>query len=341
MSGTLRFPRAEVNIGGRVVPFVDLSATQTRHKKGDTAKVITAMKLLDPAWLASASGDLPFTIAINGTQVFNGHVSTSSYDWAERTVTVEGRDAAAKLMDAQSQEKWQNKKPHEIVQEIAQRHGIQTEVDQPSDQAGKIYSDDYDALSNRHSEWSVINWIADHFGMIAYITGGKLYYKNHDEQLPTVTIQYRPPTPQEYESGNFIKLHTTRNHVLGRKTKVNVHSHNHRKKEVYHANEEDGDGGDEPLIYHYHIPQISQQQGQRIAKAKMAEIKSHEMKVDSLEIPGDESINARVSIQLTGTGTAFDQSYDAGDITHTISVKGGYVTTIHVKNKKGQKGGAD
>lgn len=341
MSGILRFPRAQVTVGNMIVPFVDLTVTQTRHKKGDTAKVTTAMQLADPAYFAGSSDEIPFNVSINGTQVFVGHVSHSDYDWAERVISFDGRDAASKLMDATSSEKWPNKKPTEIVQEIAARHGIQTVVDQPTDDAGKIYSDDYDAISNRHSEWSIINYFADHFGMLAYITGGKLYYKNYDEQLPTVTIQYTPPTPQQYESGNFVKLKTSRNHVLGRPTTVNVHSHNHRKKEIYTGTEQDSSGSGEPLIYNYVIPQIDQKQAKRIAKAKMAEVKSHELKIDELEIPGNESINARVSIQLTGTGTAFDQSYDAGEIEHSISAEKGYVTVIKVKNKKGKKGGAD
>ena len=336
MAGILRNPMAQVIAGGNPMAFESFEVTQTRTKKGDTAHVKAALDNVDlNFWLTTTP--IPVQIIMNGATLFNGNADHSDYDFAGGDFSFSCRDAAAATMDSQSSEKFLNQNAANIVQTIAGRHGIPVVMDTPPDDAGKMLSTDFDSISNRSSEWSVINALADHYGMVAYLTGGTLYFKNYNETLATYQLTYSPPTPAQMASGNFIKLKASRNHILGRPVTVNVRSHNHRSKTVNSATATSATGTGDPLIYNITRPQLSTSQVNTIAQSKLAEIQSHELTIDELELPGDETINARMTFTLSGTNSPFDQNYDANSITHKFGFKDGYSTSIHVKNKKGSK----
>jgi len=322
--------------GGNPMPFTEFTVTQTRTKKGDTFSAKSAITAVDLKWWLTTS-PIPIVITINGTQIFTGNVDHADMDFASREFSISGRDTGAALVDSQTSEKFLNQTPTQVVQTIASRHGLSVVSDTPSGNAGKILSADFDAISHRFSEWTFINKIAEHFGMVAYITNGTLYFKNYDETLPAYQIKYVAPTPSSYESGTFIELKASRSLVLGRPVKVNVNSHNHRQKKVVSASMTSSGGQGVPLIYNRTIHGLSQDQANTIAKAKLAEVQSHELTIDKLEFPGDESVNARMSFVLSGTGTPLDQSYDAKSIEHRVSMTEGYRTGVSIKNKKGGK----
>jgi phage protein D len=56
------------------------------------------------------------------------------------------------------------------------------------------------------------------------------------------------------------------------------------------------------------------------------------MKLEGLTIPGDNDLDTTSLIQLSGTGTAFDQVYFPDSITRRLSFDGGYEMTIEAKN---------
>ena len=264
----------------------------------------------------------------------NRNVDKMGVDFDQREFTLSGRDAGAGMMDKQTNQKWLNQQPNQIVQQIAQSHGIQANVDSQSLDAGKMLSSDFDAISTRGSEWTYIQKLADHYGMVAYLTGGTLYFKNYNEKLPVFPIQYQAPSAQGFMNGNFIVLKASRNMQIARGAKVNVHSHNHRKKEVVSATASSNQQGGTPLIYNHFIPMLNQDQAQTIANAKLAEIASHELTIDQLEIPGNEQLNSRMQIQLSGTNSLLDQTYDINDIEHRLLWEGGFRTGIKLRNKK-------
>ena len=333
---TLRTPQGVVTTAG-AVPFSEFKVTQTRTKAGDTCSVKGALSLIDLGYYLGTT-PIPITITMNGTQLFTGNVDKVGMDFVAREYELTARDNSAKMIDATTSEKFLNQEPNAIVQTIAARHGVQVNADQVSgtdSDAGKMYSSDFDAITHRFSEWSLLQRLADLYGMVCYFTGNTLYFKNYNETLPVRPLTYTPPTPQQYESGNFITLKASRNLVLGRPVKVNIRSHNHRKKKVYSATASSSGGSGDPYIYNRTIPGITQSQAQTIANAKLAEAQSHELSIDELSFPGDETINARMSFQLSGTGSPLDQKYDANSIDHSFTLKDGFRTGIRIKNKKG------
>ena len=337
MTGELRHPRWQIVAGGNLLPHNEATVTQTRTKEGDTFHVCSALSFIDLNWWLTTT-PIPVQITINETKVFDGNVDHVSVSFDQGTFEITGRDKCAPLMESQTSEKFVNQKPDKIVKTLASRHGVKCDCDTADTDAGKMFSTDADAISNRGSEWSYINHLADHYGMVSYMTGGTLYWKKYDEKLPVYQLKYSPPTPEQYATGNFMKLKASRNMILGRPIKVNVHSHNHRQKKTISASMTSSSGTGDPLVYNHTVPGISQSQAKTIATSKLAQIQAHELTIDELEFPGDETINARMSFQLSGTNSPLDQKYDATQIEHRTSIKDGYRTGIKIKSKKGDGG---
>lgn len=334
-----RDPQGVVTAGNGSVPFDKFRVTQTRTKGGDTFEVLGPLSAIDLGfWLSTTP--IPITITMNGAQLFVGNADHIDMNFSQTAFKISGRDNSAKMIDSTTSEKFLNQQPNAIVQTIAGRHGVNLNADTPSGgNAGKIYSADFDAITNRYSEWSLLQRLADLYGMVCYFTNDTLYFKNFDEKLSVQQITYSKPTPQQYENGNFMTLRASRNLILGAPVKVNVRSHHHQKKQVFAATASSAGGSGQPLVYNHTFPIISQSQAQTIADAKLAEVQMHELTIDELSFPGNEAINARMSFQLSGTNSALDQLYDANSIDHEFSWEGGYRTGICIKNKKRGGGG--
>lgn len=52
----------------------------------------------------------------------------------------------------------------------------------------------------------------------------------------------------------------------------------------------------------------------------------------TVEAPGDVNVRATMTLSLSGTGTAFDQSYDIESVQHRFSIHDGYIMTVTAKN---------
>ena len=337
MSGILRMPDARIVAGGNPMPFSEFRVTQTRTKKSDTFTAKTSMSAIDINWWLTTT-PIPIVITINGTQIFTGNAEEADFDFASREFTISGRDKASALIDSSTSEKFLNQKPTDIVKTIAARHGLNVVVDPVSGPAGRNQTTDFDAITSRMTEWTYINKLAEHYGMVAYITNGTLYFKKYDEKLPPYQIFYSPPTPDQYESGNFITLRAQRNLILGRPMKVSVHSHNHHQKTTDTTSATSSAGQGTPLNYHITMSGISPSHAATVARAKLAEIQAHELTIKELSFSGDETVNARMAFTLSGTNSLLDQSYDAHSIDHVVSFKDGYRTSITIKNKKQASG---
>jgi hypothetical protein len=74
------------------------------------------------------------------------------------------------------------------------------------------------------------------------------------------------------------------------------------------------DSASNTLKYEMHYPGMNQQEVETLAKTRATETIRHEMCID-LEMPGDLSLDVTQQIQLSGTGTAFDQTYDIDELT--------------------------
>ncbi|OCJ12463.1 hypothetical protein A6U86_05420 [Rhizobium sp. AC27/96] len=338
---TLRQPRAFIIANGETLNCISVDVQMSKTHKSDTFHCEIPFGALpadmDEGWWSEQSDiavQVQFqTDAISGAvQVFDGKVDKVGHNFDQRILSVQGRDKAAALIDSKSSEKFNNLTPDQIVKQIAGRHGINVDADSLPSKGGKIFQLDYAKLTNDESEWTVITQLADMNGMVAYMTGGILYFKAVDEQLPVLDVVYSPPTAASYASGNFMTLKTSRNVILGRPVNVKVQSWNHKEKKAYEYGASEPTGSGEPLNYNYEVPGLTGDQTQRLAEKRLAENTSHELMFD-LTMPGDPTVTPRFDMRLSGTGTAYDQQHDITTIEHSMSQSGGYRMTVSAKSK--------
>lgn len=338
---TLREPRAFIIANGTTLNCISVDVQMSKTHKSDTFHCEIPFGALPPemdeVWW-SEEGDVSVQVqfqldAFSGSvQVFDGKVDKVGHDFAQRILSLQGRDKAAALIDSKSSEKFNNQTPDQIVKQIAGRHGITVDADAVTSKGGKIFQIDYAKVTNDEPEWTVITQLADMNGLVAYMTGGVLYFKPIDEQLPVLDVVYVPPTPASFANGNFMTLKTSRNLILGRPVNVKVQSWNHKEKKVYESQASDPTGSGEPLNYTYEPPGLTGDQAEKLAQKRLAENTSHELMFD-LSMPGDPTVTPRFVMQLSGTGTAYDQQHEITSIDHSMSQSGGYRMTISAKAK--------
>ncbi|KAA0685996.1 hypothetical protein DTW90_34485 [Neorhizobium sp. P12A] len=341
----VREPRAFIIVNGTSLNCETCDVNLSKTHKSDTFHCEIPFGALPPEmdenWW-SVQGDISVQVqfqidAISGpVQMFDGKVDQVGHDFYNRILTVQGRDKAAALIDSKSTEKFNNEPPDQVVKTIAGRHSIQVDADAVSAKAGKTFQIDYAKLTHRLSEWTVITKLADHFGMTAYMTGGILYFKPMDEELPVLDVTYVPPTDATYAQGNFMSLKTSRNVILGRPVHVKVQSWNHKEGKAYETEKTEPGAGD-PLQYTYIEPGLTGDQVEKLAEKRLSENTSHELNF-SLEMPGDPTVTPRFLMQLSGTGTAYDQQHDIQTVEHRMAQGDGYRMTISAKSKSKKRG---
>lgn len=341
----VRTPRAYIIVGGEMLNAVSVDVDLGKTHKSDTFHAEIPFSALPAAmdvnWWSTAN-DISVQVQISlddvsgAVQLFDGKVDQVGHDFAGRLMKISGRDKVAALIDNKTTEKFNNQSPDQVVKTIASRRGITVDADAVPKKAGKLFQIDYAKLTHRLSEWTAINKIADESGMTAYMTGGTLYFKPVGEQLPVLNVVYVPPTIESFAEGNFMSLTTSRNLVVGRPVNVTVQSWNHKEKKAYSTTKSEPGTGD-PLVYNYTSPGLTGDQTEKLADKRLAENTSHELSFN-LDMPGDPTVTPRFAMQLSGTGTAYDQEHEITTIHHSISQGGGYRMTVSAKSKSKKRG---
>lgn len=335
MSGASNLVSAQIVGPNGPINCKSVEVSLTKTKKSEKFHAVIAM--MDPAaqGLDAAAGQT-ITVLINGVQIggaFNlEHVDE---DFTKTEITISGRDVSSTLIDTQNTQTFTNQTPTQVVQSLAS--GVPTDADSITDSAGKIYQLDFNAITHRASSWEAIQGLADLYGKNAYITGGTLYVKDLDEQLPVYSIQWTPPSPSAYATGNFLTLKCSRNFQMSKQINVKSSGFNHKTKQNITATAQAGGSATGSLDYSIVTPGLNQDQHQNIATKKSKEHAKHAFDID-VEIRGDTSIVIRMQLQLSGTGTTFDQSYEIMDVEHKVAWDGGYTTTIKGKTDGGTGG---
>jgi hypothetical protein len=257
------------------------------------------------------------TRGITATLV-TGEIDTFSFDYIGRTIHFTGRDKSAKLHEIKSSEKWLNKKPSEIVQDLIGRVGLSGNITASQIMAGKKLEQDFVRLSDNVSFAYIIHkmaqldgarWFVDQFGMFHYVPVG--------EQQGTYSISI--DQSQEPISSDCLELKITRNVQAGKSIKTTVKSwHPKLKKVVSYTSNVEGNGG--PLEYNYHVPNLVQELVTKRAKSQSSEKARHELTV-AATVVGDPTVSAGMGLELTGTDN-FDQTFDIDTVHHDFGMSG-------------------
>ena len=354
MPSSVRAPRLKVTVNGVLLTGAfDAEVENKSHFAADTFRVTAAISglpvAMNLAWWSAApqafvevfagfddgSGTVPWFSLIYG------QVDDISVDLVRRTLTLTGRDLSGQFIDAKTSEKFQDQTSSAIAQALALRHGLDSTVRKTTTFVGTYYELAHARLTQEQSEWDLLTYLAEQEGFDVWVSGLTLYF----QPSPVATATPYPLTWVEPGDGthtaNFVDIRLERALTLARDVIVKVQSWNQSQEKsfvtTYHVSQagKSQQAGGTAQLYSYTVPNLTPAQALQWATNKAQEITRHE-RVVTADLPGDNVLTTRTTVTLTGTGTAWDQSYYPDTIERHISADGGYRMTLRAKNHSPQ-----
>ncbi|MRW88873.1 hypothetical protein GJ699_02625 [Duganella sp. FT80W] len=279
------------------------------------------------------------------TSFLVGYVDDLQFDPVADQMTFTGRDLTSKLIDTKNtlfQKAMHPMTSSTIVTAIAKQAGLTPVVTATSGSSpGSTYYQIIDSLLKAHcSYWDIVTKLAQVEGYQAYVLGHELHFEPRTaaDSDPYV-IQWTAPSSGGAPSLNVIDLTFQRNLSVAKDLKVVVMSYNPKKNKTFTATATRARAGSgkatpfgEEQVYTFAVANKTQAQVQEIANAKLLELSRHEMNM-SARMPADVVLTPRHLIQVTGTGSAFDQNYFASTVTRNYSLAEGFTMTVQGKNQ--------
>lgn len=342
----VRHPRCWVEIGGARIPCLKAEVQRRSRRRADTFTVELSITLTErygyglDRWTDYEPEDVSVIMAsaVDGSDervMMTGLVDKPEVRLADMTVTLSGRDKSASLIERRRNEKQANQKPEDIVRKIAKDHGLTAEVNLPSasDFAGKTYDQDTAHLILNRTDYEVLSDLAEREGCRWYVDGDTLYFEPDDQANGAFNLIWQPPgTQAAYTVANVLDLSLGRNMSAARPHTMRVKSWHHRSRKLFKA-ESTIPGVGAPIEYEDHHSGRNQAQVEKLAKARAKNAARHELGIVA-HCPGDLSVDVRQKLNLSGTGTIFDQDYDVDAVDFDITWGEGFTMNVQANAAK-------
>lgn len=357
LQSSARRPRGAVKINGtQVAGWVNWEVAQNAYLEASTFSVTFALSSLPPAmneaWftkqttigveiLAGFPADPDNFDASELDSLIIGNVDQVSYDPAQRTLELSGRDLTSLLIDAKTAEKFLNQTASQVATTLAQRHGLAPVVTATQGTVGRYYQIDHTITTRAFTEWDLLTQLARDSQSIVFVKGKSLYFQPAPDpsSAPQWPIKWTPATAQQSFQANVARLGFSRTLTVGKTITVAVRSWNQKQRKGFtvsypqgHAKGiKPGDATTPSQLYSYAIANLTQQQATQRAQSIYNELIKNEMRL-SASLPADNVLDVRHVIPVTGTGTAFDQTYYPEAITRRMGMDAGYTMDITGRN---------
>ena len=331
-----RTPAVLALVNGSELPGVTQARiASNNHHAADRFSLRVALSATNPVfWAGVTQALVELRLGIDGAwqSVIQGEVDSVEIDWLRHELRLEGRDLSAALIETRTQESFQNRTSSEIAQILAARHGLTAVVTPTTTPVGRYYQLEHDRIvlnqfAKATTEWDLLVFLAQQEGFDLFVQGNELHFQQPVPQSPpTMTV-----TPDD-----LIDLRLDRALTLARDIVVTVKSWNSKQSTAFTQTARAGKGtpsgsGGTPQTYALVRPNLTPDQALQLAQSLLAELSQHE-RVVSFTMPGELTLTPRSIVALAGTGTAFDQSYFVAEVDRTLSVAGGFVQQVRVKN---------
>lgn len=235
----------------------------------------------------------------------------------ERVIRFSGRDKSSQLHENITSEKWLNKLPSEIVQDLIGRVGLSGNVAASLVKAGKQLQQDYVKLSENNSFARIIHEMARLDGCRWWIDPqGTFHYAPYG--TPNGVYSITVNQDQEPIRADCLQLNVRHNLQAGRPHAVSVKGWHPKKKQIfsYTSNVE---GSGPKRTWNYQVPTPTQERVERHARSEATEKARHEFNVTATVV-GDPSVQAGMGLQLNGTD--FDQVFDIDCVQNDFGMSG-------------------
>lgn len=359
MVPALRRPRGIVRINDEVIDgWLEIETDNNTFYEADTFRVTFPARVLDLAALVGAAevkvevlAGFPRDASRFDPSELNtivlGNVDDLSFDPVMNVVMLSGRDYTAKLIDAKTTEKFANQTASEIAEVLAKRHGLTPVVTKTTTKVGKYYEIDEVRLTDARTEWDLLTWLAnetltdDGRKFIAYVQADELHFEpqaSPDEDA--YVLRWSPPaTGRAFAEAPAVSMSFTRNLTVLRDVVVTVKSWSQKQKKAVEAvyptkakGVQPGQSEAKRQLHEYRYPNLTQEQALQKAQAIHRDLTLQEVRLNA-SMPADNALTPRRLVQVTGTGTVFDQTYYPDSVRRRMSNDGGYTMDISAKNR--------
>ncbi|MYM89548.1 hypothetical protein GTP91_20515 [Rugamonas sp. FT82W] len=270
-----------------------------------------------------------------------GYADAIDVDLDANTLVLTGRDFSSKLIDVKRTKVFSSGTlvASDVVRQIAQAQGLTPVVTPTTVAAGGYYQIVKALVASDVSYWDIVTKLAQYEGYQVYVRGRELHFEPRAAKgADPYVLRWQADGGAAWS--NAMQLSFKRDLSLAKDLRVKVLSfHSKTNQAVSEVAERkrvtDGAAvafGGEPQEYVRTFPNLDASQAQAKAKAILQELSAHEMGLTA-ELPGDVLLMPTSLIQVTGTGSAFDQTYYAASVTRRYSSEDGFRMTVHAKNQ--------
>ena len=352
-----RQPRGLVTVNGQRVPWKSWSTDANSFYQANTFQCEMPLSALPAAtgadWFASQAqieveiyagfpNDPDGYTAADLKSLFFGRVDELAVDWTGTALTISGRDLTGALIDTKTSEKYPNQTASQIAELLAGKYGLTAVVTSTSTKVGRYYEIDNVRTQDERTEWDLLTWLAREERFNCYVQGKELHFGPPASTGKSYGLTYTPPSADGAASANATRITTSHSLMLAKDIVVTVQSWNAKNKKAFTRKAQasrtknattagTGKSSTPMQEYSYAIPGLTPDQAQQRAQQILAELSKHEFKL-SFEGPADNDLSAGDTIQLSGTGTAFDQTYYPDTIVRSMSMDEGYRWRVDAKN---------
>ena len=298
-----------------------------------TASVSTASWAAEPDILLNIQFSLDAGASF--TSLLTGRVDSVAIDPVVGEIRLSGRDLTGTMIETRTQETFTNRTSSEVATILASRHNLIPVVTATTSPVGRYYQNEHDRItlgqfSRATTEWDLLVFLAQQEGFDVFVAGTELHFQPANPA---------PDLVQPIHANDLINLQLERSLTLARDIEVVVKSWNSRNQSAFtqtaRAARQTGNGtkghSGPPQRYVFVRPNLTQNDALKLAQQKLAELTRHE-RVLQATMPGDLTLSPRSMLTLSGTGTAFDQSYFIDTIERVLNFETGFTQHIRAKN---------
>lgn len=285
------------------------------------------------------------------TQLMVARIDELKLNPATQTFHLAGRDLTSLLTDNKSDAKYPNMTASDIATAIALKYGLTPNVQKTKGMVGAFYKADHVNMQVQQTPWTLLTYLAQHEGLQCFVLGRTLYFGDFGTTISNqpYLIDYTAPTPSTpFGQSNAERLDFTHDLTLAGDIVVRVRSYHGYKNAAYSATAPDKSTArtlkrierhshvaQAVQHYDYIFPGKTQEECQKKADELLKELSRHELKLDAV-LPGDVLIYPWTPIEVRGTGTIFDATYQAARIRRSFDTRG-FKMDLHCKTVPAQE----
>lgn len=357
-SGQARLPRALLMAGDTPIKWTAFSIDHNGIYEAGTISVTVAAEQFDWAWWMGqteividvyvgfvanpddvSSADLPL--------LMTARIDDIALEPATSTITLTGRDLTSLFIDNKVKGDYRNLTASQIVALLAAKFPIlSAEITPTTTFAGNYYAQDTSVVQHQNTMWTLMTYLAQQEGMQCFVLGRDLYFGKFGSTLsdaPYNIVYQAPNDEQDYPVINAERLKFSHDLTISGDVTVHVSSFHGAKNAAYHAKTHStrmskllansANVVQTAQEYHFSFPGLTLAQCQDKANLLLAQISRHEYKLDAT-VPGDTVTFPWTPLNVSGTGTPFDTTYQIAHISRTFDRRG-FLQTISARTSPG------